>query len=152
MRVLLILLLNVLLVLPVGAQVLMVGISQNEISDINNSENKSMLLKGVTDLKDRKLAKFSDGSYGVIYKNNPLNVLYYSPDGRLTHKEIKSSLNYPYETYKYKLTGELENKTYRVSEDETFIYSASGKLLAHWLGGNCYDAVGRLIMTRRIEQ
>ncbi len=151
MKIFWILFLNLLLILPVGAEVLMIGISQNEISDINNSENRSMLLKGVTDLKDRTLARFSDGSYGVIYKNNPLNVFYYSPDGNLTHKEIKSSLDYPYKTYKYKVSGQLENVTTRLSEDETFIYSPNGKLLAHWVGKYCYDEYGRVIMIREVQ-
>ena len=146
------LLLNMLLTLPVGAQVLTIGISQNEISDINNSENKSMLLKGITDLKDRTLAKFSDGSYGIIYKTEPNFVLYYSSDGILTHKEVKTSLIYPYKTYKYKVNGQPENMTYRVSEDETYIYSPNGKLLAHWVGNYCYDEVGNVIMTRQIEK
>ena len=41
--------------------------------DSNHFENLATLLKGITELKDRTLAKFSDGSYGVIYKDNPTN-------------------------------------------------------------------------------
>lgn len=152
MKIFFTLLLNMFLILPASAEVLAIGISQNEISDINNSENISMLLKGVTDLKDRTLAKFSDGSYGIIYKSEPNFVLYYSSDGILTHKEVKTSLEYPYKTYKYKVNGQLENMTYRVSEGETYIYSPNGKLLAHWLGNYCYDEVGNVIMTRQIEK
>lgn len=148
----LVLLLNLLLILPSYAQVLTIGISQDEISDINTLENKSMLLQGFTNLKDRILARFSDGSYGVIYKVEPTIVLYYSSDGVLTHKEVKTSLEYPYKTYKYRVSGQLENTTYRVSENETYIYSPSGKLLAHWVGNYCYDEVGNVIMTRQIEK
>lgn len=152
MKIFLTLLLNMLFILPAGAEVLSIGISQNEISDINNYENQSMLLKGITDLKDRTLAKFSDGSYGIIYKAEPNFVLYYSSGGILTHKEVKTSLEYPYKTYKYKINGQLENMTYRVSEGETYIYSPNGKLLAHWVGNYCYDKAGSLIMTRQIEK
>lgn len=150
MRVLFVILLNIFLVFPVSAQVLNIEISHNEISDTNNVENRSMLLQGITETKDRTLALFSDGSYGVVYKSEPKVVLYYSPQGNLTHKEIKEALKYPYKTYKYNLNGQLENMTYRMSESETFIYLPSGKLIAHWVGLNCYDVEGKLIMTRKI--
>ena len=40
----------------------------------------------------------------------------------------------------------------RVSKDETFIFNKSGKLLAHWIGNNCYDENNSVIMTREIFQ
>ena len=120
------------------------------IIDSNRVENISMLLKGNTDLKDRILAKFSDSTYGVIYKNNPTNVFYYSFDGILIYNEIKSSLEYPFKTYKYTPDGNLVNTSLRVSEDEAFIFYKSGKLLAHWVGDSCYDEENNVIMTREI--
>lgn len=120
------------------------------LSDKNYLENYTELLKGNTALKDRTLAKFSDGSYGVIYLENPVEVFYYSPDGILTHNEIKSSLNYPYKTFKYNIYGELVNVSLRVSENETFIFSPRGKLYAHWVGSNCYNEENKIIMTRKI--
>lgn len=121
-----------------------------DIIDKNNSENISFLLKGITDLKDRTLAYFSDGSYGVLYKDNPYSVLYYNSEGVLTHKEIKDSLEYPYKTYKYNTFGKPVNMSLRVSEKESFIFDKDGKLIAHWLGANCYDEAGNVIMTRKI--
>lgn len=123
---------------------------QSNLVDINYAENISTLLMGKTELKDRILAKFSDGSYGVIYKNNPKSVLYYSHDGILTHNELKQSLAYPYKTYKYSSQGRLVNMTLRVSEDETFIFTPDEKLLAHWLGSVCYDENNNIIMRRQI--
>lgn len=120
------------------------------IIDTNISNNKSEILKGNTELKDRTLAKFSDGSYGIIYKNNPYNVFYYNTNGYLTHIEIKNSLEYPYKTYKYDTFKNLVNMTLRTSEDETYIFEPSGNLIAHWIGGNCYDENDTLIMTRKI--
>ena len=67
--------------------------------DYNRAENIGYLLKGITDLKDRTLAYFSDGSYGVIYKESPLDVYYYGTDGILTHNEKKDSVEYPYKSY-----------------------------------------------------
>ena len=118
--------------------------------DSNRVENVSMLLKGQTDLKDRILAKFSDGSYGVIYKNNLTSVFYYSFDGVLIYHEVKDSLEYPFKTYKYSTDGKLVNTSLRVSEDEAFVFLKSGKLLAHWVGAYCYDEDDNVIMTRRI--
>jgi len=124
-------------------------IRQN-ITDKYAAENLHMTGNAV--LKDRTVAKFSDGTYGIIYKKDPLHVWYYGTDGVLTHAEVKSSGQYPYKTYKYTPAGKLVNMSLRVSKDETFIYSPSGKLLAHWLGKNCYDADGKIIMTRIIQE
>lgn len=120
------------------------------IYDYNKAENQIALLKGVTELKDRTLALFSDGSYGVIYKQNPLDVFYYNSDGILTHNEKKDSLNYPYKSYKYTTNGKPVNMSLRVSEDETFIFEPNGKLIAHWLGVCCYDEDNNIIMKRKI--
>lgn len=118
--------------------------------DQNHAQNLSMMLKGVTELKDRTLAYFSDGSYGIIYKNNPKYVWYYNNDGSLTHSEVKTSSEYPYKTFKYNTNGELVNMTLRVSKDETFIFKPNGKLIAHWLGQYCYDEDNNIIMSRKV--
>ena len=118
--------------------------------DENYADNKSAILKGKTKLNDRVLAKFSDGSYGVNYYDNPAHVFYYDKDGTLINAEIKTSLDYPYKSYKYTPDGELVNMTMRVSEEETYIFSPLGQLLGHWLGSNCYDENGSVIMNRVI--
>lgn len=123
---------------------------QSNITDRNNLENKTTLLKGITEIKDRTLAYFSDGSYGVMYKDNPTSVFYYNSNGILTHNEIKDSLTYPYKTYKYNTYGKLVNITLRISEDETFIFKPSGEMIAHWKKENCYDENNNIIMTRKI--
>ncbi len=122
----------------------------HNFKDPNYRENQAMLLKGVTELKDRKLGKFSDGSYAVIYYNDKKNTYYYSPEGILTHNEIRSGVEYPYKASKYSIDGKLVNKSLKQSEYETFIFTSSGKLLAHWIGENCYDENKNIIMTRKI--
>ncbi len=123
---------------------------KNNYLDIDRDENIQNMLKGFTDLKDRTLAYFSDGSYGIVYKDNPLTVLYYGKNGVLTHTEERTSTNYPYKSYKYDTRGNLVNMTFRVSEGETFIFNNSGNLIAHWKGQNCYNSDGKVIMTRQI--
>lgn len=135
MKYIFIVILNLLIILPVSAEVITGGVEYGT---------------GVIELEDRTIAQFSDGSYGICYKDSPKEVLYYSKEGGLTHKEIKESLEYPYKAYKYKADGRLENVSLRVSETETYIYTPSGKLLAHWVGKNCYNAAGEIIMTRQV--
>lgn len=122
----------------------------NNFRDPNYSQNQSMLLKGITELKDRKLGKFSDGSYAVMYYNDRKNTYYYSQEGILTHNEIRSGIEYPYKAYKYSTDGKLANISLKFSENETFIFTPAGKLLAHWIGENCYDENKNIIMTRKI--
>ncbi len=125
-------------------------LSQNLI-DLNRNENITTLLKGSTQLNDRTLAYFSDGSYAVTYNNNPKYVWYYARSGILTHSEVKETFTYPYKTYKYNPDKSLENMSLRVSKEETYIFSPKGKLLAHWLGPNCYDENGNIVMTREYK-
>ena len=124
-------------------------IVRNFAVDNDFENNMSALLNGQVELKDRTLAIFSDNSYAVMYKDDETLIWYYSPQGQLTHYEIKDGINYPYKTYKYNTSGELVNMGLRVSKAETFIFSPNGRLIAHWLKSNGYDETGRLIMRRK---
>lgn len=123
---------------------------KENLFDKNYRDNIVSLFQGQTSLNDRTLAQFSDGSYAVIYNDKPKEVFYYSIDGILTHTELKDGLVYPYKTIKYSTNGERVNRTLRLSEGETFIFNDSGKLLAHWVGRNCYDENNNIVMTRQI--
>ena len=118
--------------------------------DNNNTENLNYLLQGITELKDRKLAKFSDGSYAVQYYNDPLFAWYYSSGGKLINYTKKNSTDYPCKFTKFKPDGNIVNTGYRVSERESFIYNPEGRLIAHWVDNNCYDENNNLVMTRKI--
>ena len=132
---------------PMSADFILYG---NNYTDNYRDENISALLKGITNLKDRTLAKFSDNTYGVIYNNDPKHVWYYNNDGILIYAEEKASLTYPYRTYKYTPDGELVNMTMRVSGSETYIFDTVGNLLGHWVGKKCFDENGNIVMTREI--
>lgn len=128
------------------------NIIKNNFIDSNRVENITILLQGYTELKDRTLGFFSDGSYAISYKDNPTQVFYYNNEGILTHTETRTSLNYPYKSYKYSTNGELVNMGLRVSEKETFIFDKNGNLIAHWVNENCFNQYGKIIMTRKIER
>lgn len=131
-------------------KVLDANLVKTHFIDKNNFENLSSLLKGQTELKDRSLAIFSDSSYGINYKDNPLYIWYYSCEGLLMNIEIKTNLDYPYKTYKYSLNGKLVNMSVHTNPEESFVFSPQKKLLAHWKGANCFDENNNLIMTRKI--
>ena len=122
------------------------------IADENYKENKTALLKANIEIKDRVLALFSDGSYAVMYNENPLNVWYYSEEGILTHIEVKNRAEYPFKAYKYDTEGKLVNMSLRVSKAETFIFNPAGKLIAHWVKENGYDENGKIIMKRKYKE
>lgn len=124
----------------------------NRFYDADNIENSNYLLQGITELKDRKLAKFSDGSYAVQYYNEPLFGWYYSSNGKLISYTRKDTANYPSKFTKFKPDGSIINSGVRISEQESYIYSSEGKLLAHWLGNKCFDEKNNLIMTRKIME
>lgn len=123
---------------------------RNHFYDSDNTENLNYLLKGITELKDRKLAKFSDGSYGIQYYDDPMYSWYYASNGRLINFTQKDSADYPCRITKFKPDGSIANTGYRVSKEESYIFTPEGKLLAHWLGNNCYDESDNIIMTRKI--
>ncbi len=125
---------------------------QHKLIDSNNSENLNSLYLGITKLKDRKLARFSDGSYGIQYYDDPMYSWYYSQNGRLINFTQKDSLSYPCKITKYKPDGSIANTGYRISDKESFIFSSEGKLIAHWKNNTCYDESGNIIMTRKITE
>lgn len=122
---------------------------KSSLYDLNNQENLQNILNGNLFLKDRTLAFFSDSSYGVRYLNDPYNVYYYGADGFLIYIDKNSGLDYPYKSYKYSPTGELVNMGLRVSKGETYIYSPTKKLIAHWIDNNAYDENNNIIMKRK---
>lgn len=125
---------------------------RNYFYDADNIVNLNYLYQGVTELKDRKLAKFSDGSYAVQYYDNPLTAWYYSSNGRLTAYTKKDTESYPCKFTKFKPDGSVINYGIRLSARESRIYSPEGILLAHWVGDKCFDKNNNPIMTRKIME
>lgn len=122
------------------------------IIDKNNCENQIALKQGIKKLKDREVVEFSDTSYGVVYFNEPLYSWYYTKSGCLINFTKKSNIEYPIHITKYKPDGSVANLGIKTSENESFIYSKDGKLIAHWLKNFCYNSSGNIIMTRKIVE
>lgn len=119
------------------------------LTDKNRVENRESLNSGVTELSDRKIASFSDNSYGVEYFDDPEYEWFYDFGGRLMSFTKKDSLSYPCRTTRYKPDGSITNTGLKVSDKESFIFSPEGKLIAHWINNLCYDASNNVIMQRK---
>ena len=117
-------------------------------TDTNNLENSKCIYGKTSEFENRIVVKFSDNTYGIKYFNNPLYSWYYSPQGKLISYTKRTKNGFPAEIVKYKPTGEMIKYGYQVSEVESFWYEPNGELYAHWLGNNCYNRNGELIMTR----
>ena len=104
---------------------------------------------GIKDFKNCKAAIFSDGSYGIMYINDPLYNWFYNSQGRLISFTQKSSTNYPRRTVKFAPDGSILNIGLQISPEESFIFNPKGILIAHWQGDTCYGILGNVIMTRK---
>ena len=117
--------------------------------DINSTENLRLLKDGVTKLIDREIGEFSDGTYGVMFYDDPEYSWYYSRNGRLVNFTQKSSLDFPMKITKYKPDGTVINTGIKISKKESYLYNSKGILIAHWKGDYCYDSNNNIIMIRK---
>ncbi len=121
---------------------------KEHLTDKNFEKNRKTKTSGVVEFSDRRVGWFSDASYAVMYNKNKYIVYYYNKTGKLTEIDYKSSLVRPIKIYKYTPKGKLQNVIFDISANESFIYKLDGKLEAHWVGNNCYDEEGKLILKR----
>lgn len=90
---------------------------------------------------------FSDGSFAVDDKKNNI-CYYYSKDKTLQFVEIILNTSLPRKSVKYDINGNLYSIVLDIGKNEQFIFDASKKLVAHWIGENGYNEKGELIFTR----
>lgn len=112
--------------------------------DPNFRENKKAIKRGITDFEDRHITHFSDGTYGVIYKNNLFYEYYYYSNGKLSEVGKRIGLNYPTKSYKFNTLGVLETVVLYVKYKESYIFTSEGDFISHWLNDVCYDINGRV--------
>ena len=124
------------------------SIIKANFTDPNYKENKKAIKLGATELKDRYITVFSDGKYGIIYKNNFYFEYYYSSKGKLISIGKRNRLIYPVITCIYNQYNELTTVSLIVDENNTYNFRPDGKLVSHWVNNNCYDINGNLVLTR----
>ena len=121
------------------------SIIKANLTDPNYKENKKAIKLGVTELPDRSIGYFSDGSYVIIYKNNLYYEYNYFPNGKLEGIGKRNSLTYPVVSYFYTPKNELTELMLYVNEFQAFQFKANGQLLYHWINNKCYDKNGKFI-------
>ena len=124
------------------------SIIKANLTDPNYKENKKAIKLGTTELKDRSIGYFSDGSYAIIYKNNKYIVYYYKENGELDSIEKRESLIAPTKSFDYNVEGKLESITLILSPTDVYIFNLKGELERHWVGDKCYDKNGKVTVIR----
>ncbi len=124
------------------------SIIKAHLKDPDYEENMKANSKGIIDLGNRLVTYFSDGGYGVLYKKNQYFEYYYYADGKLEMIGKRTSTSYPAKSYKYDTKGKLQSVILYVKKGESYSFTPSGQLSAHWIGNKCYDLNGKLIIER----
>ena len=122
---------------------------KNHFVDPNFEENLKALKKGKKKYKNRYINHFSNNTYGIMYKSNLYVVYYYTQKGKLFAIDIYNKKSYPKKAVKYSINGDLDGIILDLSSNEGYMFNAQKKLEAHWIGDNCYNEKGELIMTRK---
>ena len=112
--------------------------------DPNYEENKKAISDEKKRLKGRQLTFFSVGGYSIVYYNNLTTAFYYDDFGNLELIEF----HYQEKDIAYTVSGNLDRISLLVKKSECFIFDLNKKLVAHWIGNNCYNEKGELILTR----
>ena len=129
-----------------------VNLARSEaFQNVDNKINMSDYTDYLTDtnkFNKQKITEFSDGSYSIIYKNN-LQISYvYFPNGQLEGIVFRINRKYPKKSIAYDNKGNLSSVMYTLKNHEQFVFDKNKKLIGHWIGDNCYNEQGELIMTR----
>lgn len=104
--------------------------------------------KGQTQIGSRLITYFDNGHYSISEMNGDRG-FYYTPQGNLYAVDFDASEAYPIKSYKHHYpSGKLVNVSLTVKPGEDFVFNAQGDLLTHWMGTQCFNAVGQLISTR----
>lgn len=104
--------------------------------------------KGQTQIGSRLITYFDNGHYSISEMNGDRG-FYYTPQGNLYAVDFDASEAYPIKSYKHHYpSGKLVNVSLTVKPGEDFVFNAQGDLLTHWMGTQCFDALGQLISSR----
>ena len=120
-------------------------IIKNNKFDPNYEENKKLIKQGIVETNDRYITYYSDGQYGIVYKNNLYYEFDYFQDGRLDSVGVRTGLVCPIKVYGYDVNNKLKDIRLQISTSESYNFSVDGSFLNHWINGVCYDINGNII-------
>ncbi len=116
--------------------------------DKNYVKNIRNIKKGKYKTRKYLITSFSNGNYGILYKKNRIRQYYYNSNGELIYIDFNTSNSFPRKSVKYNIEGKLISSSLDISTKESYVFDSHKKLIAHWIGKNCYNEQGELIMTR----
>ena len=116
--------------------------------DKNFEKNINALKNGKNSFWNRFFMYFSDDTYAVRYKLHSEIGYYYNKDGVLFEIDFIEDRDYPKRAIKYDKKGSFKSVILIISSDEQYIFDTNKKLRSHWIGKNCYNEKGELILTR----
>ena len=118
--------------------------------DKDYKEHYMLAKNDVKETKDASICSFYyKGNiliiYALQYKNNPRNVFYYDPYGRLRYVDVISENypNFPYNSKQYKSNGKLVSAIYFTSKDMQYMYEPDGEFKGLWYKEKMYDKNGK---------
>lgn len=121
----------------------------DKLIDKNHLKNILSIKKNKLRFNDRYLTYFGSAGYSVCYKTS-LNIgYYYDNNGNLNLIEIDYKDDYPKKSARYLVNGYLDSLSLTITKNESYIFDSNKKLIAHWIGNNCYNEKGELIRTRQ---
>lgn len=116
--------------------------------DVENINNINAARKGKNKYKGKYITLFSDGAYSIRYKKSENPCFYYDSNGNLISLGFIYGEKYPKKYLSYDKNGQLLDITLYVSGKEQYVFNLAGTLIEHWIGNNCYNEKGELILTR----
>lgn len=125
------------------------------LRDKNYKEHYMLAKDDIRETKDANICSFYYKKniliiYALQYKNNPRNVFYYDPYGRLRYVDVISENypNFPYNSKQYKSNGKLVSAIYFTSKDMQYMYEPDGEFKGLWYKEKMYDRHAKQALTR----
>ena len=120
-------------------------IIKNNKFDPNYEENKKLIKQGINETNDRYITYYSDGQYGIVYKNNLYYEFDYLENGKLESVGVRTGLVCPIKVYGYDINNRLKDIRLQISLDESYNFSVDGKLNTHCINEVCYGSNGKVL-------
>ncbi len=114
-------------------------------TDPNYKQNQTLIKNGVKETSDRYITYFSDGGYGIVYKNNLYYEFYYKENGKINAIGKRVGLNFPTKSYKYDADGKFLSVTLYLDKDTAYNFEVDGTLRSYWIKNKGYDKNGKFI-------
>ena len=125
------------------------------LRDENYKEHYMLAKDDVKETKDANICSFYYKKniliiYALQYKDNPRNVFYYDPYGRLRYVDViyENYTNFTYNSNQYKYKGKLVSAIYFTSKDMQYMYEPDGEFKGLWYKEKMYDRHGKQTVIR----